>query len=55
MSHTYPSTDPPYSSDLASSDFHLFPTVKEKLELIQMASQDKLFECLQEILSGLDQ
>jgi hypothetical protein len=46
---------PHYSPDLASSDFYLFPTVKEKLEWIQLADEDQFFECLQEILRGLDQ
>jgi hypothetical protein len=31
---------PPYSFDLASSDFYLFPTVKEKVERIQLADED---------------
>jgi hypothetical protein len=44
-----------YSPDLAPSDFYLFPTVKEKLERIQLADEDQLFECLQEILRDLDQ
>jgi hypothetical protein len=35
-----------YSPDLASSDFYLFPTVKEKLERIQLADKDQFFECL---------
>jgi histone-lysine N-methyltransferase SETMAR len=30
---------PPYSPDLASIDFYLFPTVKEKLEQIQLADE----------------
>jgi hypothetical protein len=46
---------PPYSSNLALSDFYLFPTVKEKLEPIQLADEDQFFECLQEVLRGLDQ
>jgi hypothetical protein len=33
----------------------LFPTVKEKLERIQLADEPQFFECLQEILKGLDQ
>jgi hypothetical protein len=33
----------PYSSDLALSDFYLFPTVKEKLERTQVANQDQFF------------
>jgi histone-lysine N-methyltransferase SETMAR len=32
---------PPYSSDLAPSDLYLFPTVKEKLERIQLADEDQ--------------
>jgi hypothetical protein len=46
---------PPYSHDLVHSDFYLFPTVKERLERIQLADEDKFFECLQEVLRGLDQ
>jgi hypothetical protein len=46
---------PLYSLDLASCDFYLFPTVKEKLERIQVADDDQFSECLQEILSGIDQ
>jgi hypothetical protein len=34
---------PPYSPDLASSDFYLFPTIKEKLKDIQMADEEDLF------------
>jgi hypothetical protein len=33
----------------------LFPTVKEKLEQIQLADEDQLFECRQGVLRGLDQ
>jgi hypothetical protein len=44
-----------YSPNLASSDFFMFPTVKEKLEQIQVADEDQFFECLQEILRGSDQ
>jgi hypothetical protein len=32
--------NPPYSPDLGTSDFYLFPTVKEKLERIQVAEED---------------
>jgi hypothetical protein len=32
---------PPYSSDLFSSDFYLFPTVKEKLKRTQVANEDQ--------------
>jgi DNA-binding transcriptional regulator YbjK len=33
----------------------MFPTVKEKLEKIQLADEDQFFECLQEFLRDLDQ
>jgi transposase InsO family protein len=33
----------PYSPDLAPSDFYLFPTIKEKLERIQVADEDQCF------------
>jgi hypothetical protein len=33
----------------------LFPIVKEKLERIQLTDEDQFFECLQEVLSGLNQ
>jgi hypothetical protein len=33
----------------------LFSTVKEKLERIHLADEDQFFECLQEVLRGLDQ
>jgi histone-lysine N-methyltransferase SETMAR len=46
---------PSYSPVLAPGDFYLFPTVEEKLERIQLADEDWFFECLQEILRGLDQ
>jgi hypothetical protein len=45
---------PPYSPDLAPSDFYLFPTVKEKLERTQVADEDQFFESLQAILRGID-
>jgi hypothetical protein len=32
---------PPYSPDLPPDDFDLFPTIKEKLELIQLADEDQ--------------
>jgi hypothetical protein len=37
------------------SNFFLFPTVKEKLERIQMADKDQFFKSLQEILRDIDQ
>jgi hypothetical protein len=46
---------PPYSPDLAPSDFYLFPTVKEKLERTQLDDEDQFFESLEAILRGIDQ
>jgi hypothetical protein len=46
---------PPYSPDLTTNDFYLFPTVKEKLERTHLADEDQFFECLQGILRDLDQ
>jgi hypothetical protein len=43
-----------YLSDLVSSDFYLCPTVKVKLEKIQVRQKDKLFECLQEIVKDIN-
>jgi hypothetical protein len=34
---------PPYLPDLATSDFYLFLTVKEKLERTQVADEDQFF------------
>jgi histone-lysine N-methyltransferase SETMAR len=31
---------PPYSPDLASSDFYFFPTIEEKLKRTQVADED---------------
>jgi hypothetical protein len=45
---------PPYSPDRVSSDFYLFPTVKEKLERTQVADEDQFFESLQAILRRID-
>jgi hypothetical protein len=46
---------PPYSPDLARSDFYLFPRVKERLERTHVADEDEFFESLQGILRGIDQ
>jgi hypothetical protein len=35
---------PPYSQNLAFSDFYLFPTMKEKLERTQVADKDQFCE-----------
>jgi hypothetical protein len=45
----------PYSPDLSRSDFYLFPTVKEKLERIQVADEDQFLECMDEILRSIVQ
>jgi hypothetical protein len=44
---------PPYSPDLAPSDFYLLPTIKEKLKDIQMVDEEDLFDGLQEILNSI--
>jgi hypothetical protein len=44
---------PPYSPDLAPSDFDLFGTVKNRLEQIQASDADDFFEQLEEILSSI--
>jgi hypothetical protein len=46
---------PSYSPDLASSDFHLFPTPKQKLERIQVADEARFFESLEATLRGIDE
>jgi hypothetical protein len=45
---------PSYSPSLASNYFYLFPTVKEKLERIQLADEDQFFECLQKVLRDIN-
>jgi hypothetical protein len=45
---------PSYLPSLASNDFYLFPTVKEKLEWIHLADEDQFFECLQDVLRGIN-
>jgi hypothetical protein len=42
---------PPYSSDLAPSDFYLFPAIKERLTYIQMVDEEDLFYRLRELLN----
>jgi hypothetical protein len=42
----FPMPHPPYSDDLACSDFYLFPTVKEKLERFQPADEDQFLVIL---------
>jgi transposase len=44
---------PPYSPDLASSDFYMFPTIKERLTYIQMAKEEDLFYQLRELLNEI--
>jgi hypothetical protein len=48
-------SDQSYSPNRATSDLYLFSTVKEKRERIHLADEDQFFECLQEVLRGLDQ
>jgi histone-lysine N-methyltransferase SETMAR len=48
-------THPPYSPNLTPNDFYLFPTVKEKLELTQVADEDQFCQSLPAILRGVDQ
>jgi histone-lysine N-methyltransferase SETMAR len=44
---------PPYSPNLAPSDFYLFPRAKEKLLDIAVVDEDDLFYRLQEILNEI--
>jgi hypothetical protein len=44
---------PPYSPDSASSDFFLFPTIKEKPKDLQVADEDNLFYRLQDISNSI--
>jgi hypothetical protein len=46
---------PPYLPDLIPCGFYLFPTVKEKLERIQVVDEDQFSEFLQNILRNIDQ
>jgi hypothetical protein len=46
-------TRPPYSPDLAPSDFYLFPTVKERLKDIEIVDEEDLFNRLKEILNEI--
>jgi hypothetical protein len=46
--------DPPYSPDLAPTDFYLFPIVKEKLERVQVADEEKFSGCLRKVLRDID-
>jgi hypothetical protein len=43
-----------YSLNLAFNDFYLFPTVKGKLERIQLADKDQFFLCLRDVLRSID-
>jgi hypothetical protein len=44
---------PPYSPDLAPSDFSLFSTVKNRLEKTNTVDGDDLFEQLSEMLPAI--
>jgi hypothetical protein len=60
MTASFPADDniaqpehPPYSPDLAPSDFYLFRTVKEKLKDIEMVDEEDLSYRLQEHLNDI--
>jgi hypothetical protein len=44
---------PPYSPDLATSDFYLFPKVKEGIEHTDITDKGQLFEELHTILRSI--
>jgi hypothetical protein len=44
---------PPDSPELAPSDFYLFPTIKERLNDIQMIDEEDLFYRLRELLNEI--
>jgi hypothetical protein len=44
---------PPYSPDLAPSDFYLFPTITKKLKDIRMVDEDDLVDPLHELLKAI--
>jgi hypothetical protein len=44
---------PPYSPDLAHSDFYLFGTVKRRLEQVRITEPDEVFEELHSILGSI--
>jgi hypothetical protein len=44
---------PPYSPDLAPSDFYLFPTIKKRLTDIQMVDEEDLFYRLGKLLNEI--
>ena len=44
---------PPYSPDLAPSDFFLFPLIKNRLDQFECNDPDDLFEAISEILGTL--
>jgi hypothetical protein len=45
----------PSSPDLAASDFYLFPTLRSKIENIQVVNDDELLESLQDLSASIDQ
>jgi transposase len=46
--------DPPYSSDLAPSDFFLFGYVKEHLKEIVFPSYKELLDAIGEVVTGIE-
>jgi hypothetical protein len=47
--------DPPYSPDLASSDFYLFGYIKQLLLGCQFTDRDSLLQGVRDILGGIEQ
>jgi hypothetical protein len=45
--------NPPYSPDLAPSDFYLFPTIKERPTNIQVVDEEDLFCQWRELLNTI--
>jgi hypothetical protein len=44
-----------YLPDLAPSDLYLFPTMKQKLEIIQVIDDDEFCDHLQDCLADINQ
>jgi transposase len=45
---------PPYSPDLASSDFFLFGYVKERLKRMVFPSYEELLDAIGEVVTGIE-
>ena len=44
---------PPFSPDIAASEFYLFGNLKDRLAGLKFESLDELFECIYEILKKI--